>query len=266
MPFLLAPSFTSAAVHCVRPTGGSCHSTINAALFVAAPGDTIRVLPGVYRENVSLALENLRLIGAGPRATIIDSPIPMLSAAPVTISANRVELASLAIRNGGGDGVFVYGTSGVTIRNVKVFGSFFGAGVKADVSATTVSVIGCELVGGFAGVSMTGSNHGAIVRGNTIRQAQVGVELLADNVLVSGNRISSFRSYGIRVEGVRADVRDNVLDLGFEAVAAISVIGDEPAVLRNRVSNGGPLVVRCLTCAEARVFQNTVVGSATAFG
>src|SRR6185436_4401578 len=49
--------------------------------------------------------------------------------------------------------------------------------------------------------------------------------------------------------------------------AAISVIGDTPRVLRNRVANAGPLVVRCLAdCATARVDLNDVVGSATAFG
>src|SRR3982074_954556 len=49
-----------------------CYPTTGAAVIAASPGDTIRVLPGFYREQVTID-RPLSLIGASAKSTIIDA-------------------------------------------------------------------------------------------------------------------------------------------------------------------------------------------------
>ncbi len=48
--------------------------SIQAAIDAASPGDTIDVLAGVYRENLTITKNDLTLEGAGPGATILKPP------------------------------------------------------------------------------------------------------------------------------------------------------------------------------------------------
>lgn len=54
----------------------SCpYSTIQAAVDVAASGDTIEIGPGTYVEVVQVNTSNLRFVGAGSADTIVDGPL-----------------------------------------------------------------------------------------------------------------------------------------------------------------------------------------------
>ena len=54
-----------AATLCVNPGGtAGCTATIGAAVTAAAPGSSIQVAPGVYKESVGIT-KTLSLIGAG---------------------------------------------------------------------------------------------------------------------------------------------------------------------------------------------------------
>jgi pectin methylesterase-like acyl-CoA thioesterase len=62
-----------AATLCVNQhTTPGCVATISAAVAAAAPGDTITVAPGTYREDVVIG-QPLSLIGADRETTIIDA-------------------------------------------------------------------------------------------------------------------------------------------------------------------------------------------------
>jgi hypothetical protein len=62
-----------AATLCVDQHGKpGCHSTIASAVAAAAPGDTINVDAGTYREDVVIG-ESLSLVGENPLTTIIDA-------------------------------------------------------------------------------------------------------------------------------------------------------------------------------------------------
>ena len=50
--------------------------TIQAAINASNPGDTIKVLPGIYTEQLTIS-KNLTLIGSGGKSTIIEVPLPL---------------------------------------------------------------------------------------------------------------------------------------------------------------------------------------------
>jgi nitrous oxidase accessory protein NosD len=59
----LAPLPATAAIHCVKPGGGSgCHPTILAALALADDGDTIRIAAGTYPGSLVIT-KNITLEG-----------------------------------------------------------------------------------------------------------------------------------------------------------------------------------------------------------
>jgi Right handed beta helix region len=84
-------SALAATTHCVQATGGSCsascneaHTTIQAAVNEAAPGDTVHVCAGTYAEQVEIT-KALTLEGEGAGVTILK---------PDTVVANASGIAS----------------------------------------------------------------------------------------------------------------------------------------------------------------------------
>jgi nitrous oxidase accessory protein NosD len=70
---LLAAFPLAAVTLCVNPAGtGGCSKTISAAVALAAPGDTVTVAAGTYKESVVIG-KPLILIGADETTTIIDA-------------------------------------------------------------------------------------------------------------------------------------------------------------------------------------------------
>jgi len=79
------------------------YANIQPALNTAAPGDTVRVDPGTYHENIIWpGIDGIRLIGAGPAETIIDgnraASVIRFETAQVISGATVVE--GFTIRNG----------------------------------------------------------------------------------------------------------------------------------------------------------------------
>jgi len=93
-----------AATYIVNPNGGGgTYKTIQAAINIASAGDTVKVLPGTYYEQVTLNI-NIVLMGSGYENTIITGPFhPSVSMSIGKIQWFRVtSLAGIGIKVSGG--------------------------------------------------------------------------------------------------------------------------------------------------------------------
>lgn len=99
------------AVHVVE-----ADESIQDAIDAAAPGDVVRVRPGVFEEALEIDVEDLTLEGAGQGVTVLDGTD--IASDGIDISADGVTVRDLTVRNFGGDGVFFYGVTGFYVERV----------------------------------------------------------------------------------------------------------------------------------------------------
>lgn len=117
---LFAGAFQSAHAKtlCVSQTVRlGCYTSINTAIGMADPGDTIQVGPGTYSEYVVIG-NSVSLVGAGARTTIIDATnqpnaIYVNGAADVNVTGFTVENADF-------EGILGHNSSSVTIWDNRV--------------------------------------------------------------------------------------------------------------------------------------------------
>ncbi len=143
-------------------------STIQAAIDAAQNGDTIQISPGTYNESLVVS-KRLNLVGAG---------------------------ANTLLRPGAGNNAvrLTQGSSGTSISGLNVRGGRAGILTTAPLDGITIENNFFSNLERYA-VQISNGTKNAIVRGNTIRNVNVGVQLLSDsadvtdNILVANNRI-----------------------------------------------------------------------------
>ncbi|MFS1512594.1 right-handed parallel beta-helix repeat-containing protein [Chengkuizengella sp. SCS-71B] len=98
--------------------------TINDALAVSAPYDTIRVGEGDFSEALTINIDGLRIIGAGKGKTIIDGQTLGVSNG-ITINNQLVTIENLTVQNFKGTGIFVNYQENI-IHKVQVINNEIG--------------------------------------------------------------------------------------------------------------------------------------------
>lgn len=130
---LLAVTLVSAATIVVDPSDGGHAITIQAGIGLAAAGDTVLVLPGVYAENIVLASGVALHARDGFADTIIDGQGGKCIEARRCAAGTRV--VGFTLTNGGtfeGGGVAVYDNTEIEIAHNLIINQkveFGGAGV-----------------------------------------------------------------------------------------------------------------------------------------
>lgn len=118
--------------------------SIQAAVDRAQPGDTVRVMPGLYREEVLVRTDSLTLEGAveNGRRAILDGESTRANA--VLAVADYFTISGLHLRNYTSNGATVQGTTGVIFRdlvteNTGEYGIFpiLSTGVLVEHSVTS---------------------------------------------------------------------------------------------------------------------------------
>jgi nitrous oxidase accessory protein NosD len=197
----------SAATLCVNPGGtAGCKSTINAAVSAASPGDTIRVAPGTYKEDVVIA-KSLSLVAWDHRKPVIDATglsngifINGMSAAPAS-GVSNVLISGVEIENANFEGILVANASDVTLLRNHVHDN----DRALDISAHT-----CNGIPAFEtnegddcgeGIHLMGADHATVVRNDVGYNA--GGILTSDETGPSHNNLIS-----------ENNVHDNQYDCG----------------------------------------------------
>jgi len=116
---LTAPAFADNL--CVNPNNANCFATIQGAVALANPGDTVKISSGVFNENVIVNTADLEIKGSSN--TIVDPDNPLMGSAFTFMAADFV-LRGFKIRNGQVDAVVVEAAAtGGEIRNMWISGA-----------------------------------------------------------------------------------------------------------------------------------------------
>jgi parallel beta-helix repeat protein len=167
-------------------------TTIQAAVDAANPGDTVRVPPGLYRENVLVSKDNLSIEGRpgavldgtglpGPSGITVRPPSPF-----TRISGFR--LSGLLIQNYSRNGVILIRVDDYQITDGKYidneeYGIFPILSTNGLIQSNQVS--GSEDTGIYLGQS-----QGAVIRMNLVSDCTLGIELeVSSNVRIEDNRV-----------------------------------------------------------------------------
>lgn len=191
LPFNLLKKTLLAASLCIAVANAHANiltvqagESIQAAVNKALPGDTIRVMPGTYRETVFIDKENITLQGV-----VVDG--------------------KWAVMDGGGklnDGILASG-HGVVIQKFWIKG-YKGNGIMTQ-GANNYKILDNYVDGGFYGIFPQFGKNGLVARNRTTRVEDAGIYVgMSDNVDIVGNEawgnvigIESENSRDMLIEG-----------------------------------------------------------------
>ncbi|WDO07659.1 right-handed parallel beta-helix repeat-containing protein [Streptomyces murinus] len=206
--------------------------SIQQAVNSARPGDTVLVLPGVYKESVTIGTPRITLRGSGA-STVIEPATKTTGAAP---GKNTKATKSCAE---GGNGICVIGTKttnveGVTVADLKVTG-FSRAGVFG-MATDSMTVRGVQAVQNAVwGIAQERSVHGHIMGNYAQGNGDAGV-FLANTITEEAGALDTRRTVidHNRLEGNRIGVtvrRLRNLSVAENYIAGncagVFVVGDE---------------------------------------
>lgn len=114
--------------------GGGNYTNINTAIQASSTGDTVKVWPGTYNQQVNLN-KDIVLMGSGYEGTILSGNFN-----PVVLM-NTGKLMWFRVTSYSGDGIK---TSGGTISNCAII-ACIGSGVVSNTNGATTQVFNCVL-------------------------------------------------------------------------------------------------------------------------
>lgn len=189
--FIITACFLQAAVIVVKP--GSSLQSIKAAIKVANAGDTIEIYPGTYHEGNIVIDKKLYIKGIDFPVIDGDRKFEILS-----LKADGITVEGLQVQHGGYSSyndiaaIKLYNVSSVTVRNNRVFDTFFAI-YSLHASHCTIEK---NVIRSFAKNELSSAN---------------GIHCWkSDHMMIRNNQISGHRD-GIYFEFVTESViRENV--------------------------------------------------------
>lgn len=192
------PTLTAATL-CVDEDGKpGCMATISAAVAAASPGDTIRVEPGTYHEQVVIT-KSLSLVASRHRMPVIDATglnngifVNGMAAAP-NAGVAAVVISGFNVENANFEGILVANATDVTLLDNKVHDNNRALNIAG---ATCAGIPAFETNEGEdcgEGIHLMGTDHVSVVR-NDVGYNSGGI-LISDETgpshanLITGNNV-----------------------------------------------------------------------------
>ncbi|HKA19850.1 MAG TPA: parallel beta-helix domain-containing protein [Blastocatellia bacterium] len=171
--------------------------SIQAAVDRARPGDVIEVMPGIYKEEVKVDLDNITIRGVtseippGDSAGIVRRPIfdgeNKLSDG-VLASGSSFVLENIDLRDYTANGVVAQHARNVTFRNLKI--EHTGLYGVYPVSCTGVKIENCVATGIADAALYVGQSRDIIVRDSEAHDNVTGIEIENSvNAIVENNYV-----------------------------------------------------------------------------
>lgn len=196
LPALLLSAASALAAEVAVEAGDGATERLVEALIMAKPGDTIAIGAGRFelKEGLSLQVDDVRVKGAGPDATVLSFAGQTGSGEGLLVTSNRVVLEDFAVEDPKGDGIKSKGSDQITFRNLRVV---WTGGPK-------------ESNGAYGGYPVS-SQH-VLIDGVTVSGASdAGIYVGQSQDIVVRNSRAEYNVAGIEIENsARADVYRNV--------------------------------------------------------
>jgi len=151
--------------------------SIQVAINGATENDTIRVMPGTYREHINVT-KTVKLVGEDPASTIIDGENQNKTI--ITVLASDVEIRGFTIQNAGMGiqfamdpfGIKVWFNVSTTIRNNNIMNSYYGIWLS---QSNRCHIFDNTITNCKTGIQLSSSSSLNRIVGNTIRNNSIGV-------------------------------------------------------------------------------------------
>jgi parallel beta-helix repeat protein len=248
-------------------------TTIQAAVDAANPGDTVRVPPGIYRENVMVAKDNITI--KGESGAILDGT-GLLGNSGITVRAsspsariNGFKLTGLQIQNYTRNGVILIRVDNYQIEDGKYinneeYGIFPIRSSHGLIRANQVS--GSNDTGIYIGQSQD-----AVIKDNYVSDCTVGIEVeVSSTITVKDNRATgnTIGMTAVVLPGLTLTVTTNIqiIDNTFDNNNRVNPVTDPTDVLSQLPSGSGLLIFGAdhVRVRDNNVVRNNSVGIAVA--
>lgn len=234
----------SAAVHADAATivvkKGTMLSSIQSGVDLAAPGDLVRVMPGVYEESIVVPgfKSGIRIEAKGKVVVDVRSAIGGPIGAGFTIYASAAQLRGFTVRHalmaGGmttGNGIFALG-SGIVISRCTVLNSG-EHGIRVEGSDATIDR--CVVRRSVATAIVVNGNVPSITR-CVVDGAATGIAVFGTEPVITNNVVRQIRSeVGIGVNGSSARIHKNVVEDVHGTLVFCS--GNDARITQNKLAN-----------------------------
>lgn len=224
-------------------TPETAFATIQKAIDTASEGDTIRVAPGTYVENIRIQKEGLTIHGAGPELTTIDGGE---NGHVVVFNPASGSISGFMITNSGGN-------------------PRYSAGVFT--SQANVNIENCVISNNNCGITYSSNSSGIIANNRVANNSGHGIEMMTNSHATMTNNVIAHNSRsGIYCKDSSPIINNTIVNNGF---CGIQCAPQADQIIANNIicaNEFGILVVggECSAVPQVKLSHNNVWGNTEA--
>ncbi len=206
------------------------YPTIQEALDAAARGDTVKVAPGIYNEDVTIS-KPLVLWGAGSSVTTVAGGEAQRA---VKLETDSALVRGFRVQSSKGVGVYVFGDNNV-IEEMEILNSSLGIEVETPYQNTVIQ--NNIISNNTHGVFLRHESGGSFIIDNVITLNDGGIALMRSSFnTILNNTISNSSYDGVILRRSKHNtIKGNLLEGNVRHGFHISHFSDSNFVLKNRV-------------------------------